>query len=159
MPCNTVLISGAMGILGTAVGALLGHYLSKTWQREQWILDNRKQEYRELLSAISHSVVTLIARDRGVVDKGALRVYLEDLSTEVYRMLGDRIFIADDLAREHIREKWMAAVRAFTEDCKMDEFALRVYEIKEQLVHLALRPGAPAKLPTYAQKSYLGAPF
>jgi hypothetical protein len=53
MACNTVLISGALGIFATAVGAFLGHFLSKTWQREQWLLDNKRQEYR----AVSRSVI------------------------------------------------------------------------------------------------------
>jgi hypothetical protein len=29
-----ILLSGLLGVLGTLVGALLGPYFSKTWQRE-----------------------------------------------------------------------------------------------------------------------------
>jgi membrane protein YqaA with SNARE-associated domain len=38
------------GAIGSLVGVVIGHLLTRSWQHKQWLLDNKKQEYRELLS-------------------------------------------------------------------------------------------------------------
>jgi membrane protein YqaA with SNARE-associated domain len=55
MPCDTVLISGAVGILGTTIGAFFTYQFSRKVQREQWVRDTKKQEYRELLTTLTEA--------------------------------------------------------------------------------------------------------
>jgi hypothetical protein len=40
-------------VLSGIIGLLLGHFLTRSWQLQQWKLENRKAEYRELLSKLS----------------------------------------------------------------------------------------------------------
>jgi hypothetical protein len=49
------LVVAVVGIAGTLGRVVLGQWMSRSWQREQWLLDNRKQEYCELLSAVSNA--------------------------------------------------------------------------------------------------------
>ena len=46
---SVTLIAAGFGVSGV----LLGHYLTRSWQREQWRLDRRREEYRELITALS----------------------------------------------------------------------------------------------------------
>jgi hypothetical protein len=47
------LIVSSVGIGGALVGIVIGHFPTRSSQHEQWRRDNRKQEYRELLSCLS----------------------------------------------------------------------------------------------------------
>jgi hypothetical protein len=38
---------------------LIGAWLTRSWQRKQWILEGKKAEYRELLSTLSESYHTI----------------------------------------------------------------------------------------------------
>jgi hypothetical protein len=62
MGWDTAIISGAFLIVGTCPGAFLSHRFAKSSQREQWILDNRKQEYRELLTTLTNTYMLIVAR-------------------------------------------------------------------------------------------------
>jgi hypothetical protein len=138
-PWWLTLSFAAWAAIGPLIGLLVGHILTRSWQRQQWLMDNKKQEYRELLSAISHTFVALVssqAFDNN--NPNALRVELMNLSKDVHRILGDRIFIADDLARTQLRERWMGATNEFLRNCNVETFALRVHEITEALVKLAV---------------------
>jgi hypothetical protein len=49
-----VLVRAWSGI-GPLIGALIGSWLTRSWQRKQWLLESKKAEYRELLSVLSQS--------------------------------------------------------------------------------------------------------
>jgi predicted MFS family arabinose efflux permease len=40
---SVTLIVAGLGIGGTLGGIIVGHFLARSWQREQWLLDCRKQ--------------------------------------------------------------------------------------------------------------------
>ena len=63
-------ISNAITVIGTLGGVFLGQYYTGKSQRTQWLRDNRKQEYRELLDALAAahmSLMTNIALDNTAV--------------------------------------------------------------------------------------------
>jgi hypothetical protein len=39
--------------VGPLVGILVGHYLTRSWERRQWIADNQKEEYKKLLGGFN----------------------------------------------------------------------------------------------------------
>jgi len=41
--------------VGPLVGVWIGAVLAKRWQREQWIADNKRAEYRKLLTTLTRS--------------------------------------------------------------------------------------------------------
>jgi hypothetical protein len=44
-----------IGALSGLLGVILGAFLTRSWQRKQWLLDNKKAEYRELISILSQA--------------------------------------------------------------------------------------------------------
>ncbi len=61
MQVGTALLSGGFLLLGIVVGALVTHNLGRAARREEWLRDTRKQEYKELLTALSEAYLALIA--------------------------------------------------------------------------------------------------
>jgi hypothetical protein len=39
-------------LVGVVIGALLTPWISWRWQHRQWVMDNKKQEYRDLLDGL-----------------------------------------------------------------------------------------------------------
>jgi hypothetical protein len=104
------------GVIAPLIGILFGHYLTRSWQRDQWLLDNRKQGCRELLSVLSKTYLTLIKLSgEGVPQPPEIRSKITDISIESCAAIDASIFIAADLDREGIRDGVPAAsVQKFT---------------------------------------------
>ena len=43
-------------LIGSLVGLGFGAFLTRSWDRKKWMKDNRKEECRELLSAVTRTV-------------------------------------------------------------------------------------------------------
>jgi hypothetical protein len=56
----STIILGVWAPLGPLVGIRYGHELSKRLQREHWLRDNEKQEYREVLRVLTSSFATIV---------------------------------------------------------------------------------------------------
>ena len=103
--------------VGPVVGILVGAYLTKQWQREQWLADNRKEECRELLSAIARSSDALLearsqVEQQSVTKNDALKVsWAEDRKCMI--LFQDRIFTAKRLNEHKIFTTWHKAGMEF----------------------------------------------
>jgi hypothetical protein len=105
-------------ILAGFVGAFGVHLLTQSRDREKWILDCKKQEYRELLSALSESyskVLFLIAIEViGIPsidpdDMNTLRA-AQDKATRTFR---DRIYVVKDLDLIQLSNRWIMAMQHY----------------------------------------------
>jgi hypothetical protein len=103
--------------VGPLAGILIGHYLTRSWQREQWLLDNTRQEYKELLSVLIRSYNTIIALQapglpRGPEEERALQSAYQD----VLAVTNDRLFIAAKPALKAVVQAWNFAAMEFSRD-------------------------------------------
>jgi len=64
----STIILGVWAAIGPLVGVRYGHDLAKRWQKEHWISDNKKQEYRELLGILTASFGAIESSNDGAVD-------------------------------------------------------------------------------------------
>lgn len=108
------IVTGAFGLLGTALGALLVFFSTRRTQHDQWLRDERLSEFRELLSIISDiTMIRVTGSGQPIPPEDARRAV--DAEEKAMRTIRDRILIADDLARDQILEIWTAACRQFDE--------------------------------------------
>jgi hypothetical protein len=93
----STIILAIWGAVGPLIGVRYGQELAKRWQREQWIRENRKEECRELLAAIYEQSLPSVQI-----------LTSEEISSRanLSRILESRIFIAEDLARLNVRQRW-----------------------------------------------------
>lgn len=95
-------------IVAGFIGAFGVHLLTQSREREKWILDSKKEEYRELLSALSQAHMSTRGEDLGFANKIEQEQYSETLRNQnnSLRIFTDRIFIASDLPLAKLRISW-----------------------------------------------------
>jgi hypothetical protein len=125
--------------VGPLVGLLVGHFLTRSWQKKQWLLDNEKQEYRELLDALSGAYLSLAKTElvRGT-DRVRSTPETSEAEDAAYRLLNDRIFIASKLKEENVFEQWTTMYKRFTggQDT-FTEFSSKYTAIHNTIIRLA----------------------
>lgn len=101
--------------IGPLVGVFVGAWLSRSWQRRQWVLDNRKAEYRELISCLSqsaHSLMDAFSTNVGYGSGSDEQLWgVDGAASRGYNVISDRLFIAEVMKRENVRDRWLALVK------------------------------------------------
>jgi hypothetical protein len=92
------LIVSAVGIGGALAGIVIGHFLTRSSQHEQWLRDNCKQEFRELISALAEAAVEhLFYVDSQTTSNPQPIEKLHDAQKKALRTIVDRIYIASEV--------------------------------------------------------------
>jgi hypothetical protein len=113
MQPNTVsAIYQIWAAVGPLVGILIGNHLVRFGQRKQWIANEQVKEWRELLGTITGAFTAIILSYQRPVTSESLaqRVKWNQVALEV---LNNRIFIAEELRRKKILDRWFEAVGEF----------------------------------------------
>jgi hypothetical protein len=103
-----------LAVVGSLGGVVLGRYLATRAQKQQWILDSKKEEYRELLSTLSQCYHVLLDFHTPLVAHGPEEqraVHAQEL--KAVTVIQDRLFICDEVERMKIFNRWRAAVLQF----------------------------------------------
>jgi hypothetical protein len=128
-----------IGALSGLLGVILGTYLTRSWQREQWLLDSKKAEYRELISVLSQAAHCILNNSPhlqlpnplGSFKSGEQERLSDEAADRGHVTIADRIFIADTIAREKISERWVAVLK----EKRIDKF----WDAWEELHRLLLK--------------------
>ena len=101
--------------VGPLAGVMIGHFLTRSWQRKQWLLDRRKEEWRELLTALAEvlrpSLQIYPPRELSADE----RREIENAQANSFRVINDRIFIATDVKALDLHNRWSAAIQHHSE--------------------------------------------
>jgi hypothetical protein len=108
MPGHTiptwVTIASSLSV-GSFVGSLITLYFSSKQRRQEWIKDNKKQEWRELISTLSQSFHYITNNSFGMMsgeqEKGCM-----EADAEARRSIESRIFVWHRIQSENVRERW-----------------------------------------------------
>jgi hypothetical protein len=99
-----VTIASSLSI-GSLLGSLITLYFSSRQRRQEWVKDNKKQEWRELISTLSQSFHYIKNNSFGLVsgeqEKGCM-----EADAEARRAIESRIFVARQIQRENVLERW-----------------------------------------------------
>lgn len=112
--------------VGPLVGILVGHHLTASWQRKQWIADNQKDEYRRVLAGLNQlNLVLTQLHTHGNIDVQKLKGAMEEVTLasntslfiheffEKSKVLGDVLDASRTLSQggsydDYQREYWKA---------------------------------------------------
>jgi hypothetical protein len=105
------------------IAAFIVHLLTQSREREKWILDCKKQEFKELLSALAMSYIMTINTHSSpirVVDPDDQRK-LDNVVIDALRVMNDRIYVADDLPLEEFGDRWSRACSLYAQRKQLSE--------------------------------------
>jgi hypothetical protein len=106
---STAVLTG-WAALGPLLGVRYGQELSRRFQRAQWVSDNKKQEYKDLISVMQAGAegwVKYHGRGKSTDD---YNVALE-LDRNVMLTIQLGIFIGEELNKNSVLERWKAFVQ------------------------------------------------
>jgi hypothetical protein len=110
--------------LGPLVGVCIGAYLARRWQRDQWIADNKRSEYRKLLTTLAKTFTSIIElRAAGVALGPKDQRTLFNLEVRASAVILDRIFIADEVKEMNLLKRWNQALRDYDNTLNSDVFS------------------------------------
>jgi hypothetical protein len=102
-------------VVAAFIAAFTVHLLTQSREREKWILDCKKQEFKELLNTISDSYSK---RLRTHVPLPQIQVLNEDdqreianIQSEVFRAFRNCLYICYDLDLKALSNNWLAALQ------------------------------------------------
>jgi len=103
-------------IVAGFIGAFGVHLLTQSREREKWILDSKKAEYRELLSALSQAYMSTNSVPPGFANKEDKQRYSEiaPIQDNSVRIFSDRIFITKDLLLLDLQKSWHKAMEDYS---------------------------------------------
>jgi hypothetical protein len=86
------------------LGVLFGGWITWRYQHKQWVLDNKKQEYRDLIDGLFQASEEIVKARPNIS-----AVVGEELLNAVWkgqRVVRNRIFVARQIREERIEEDW-----------------------------------------------------
>jgi hypothetical protein len=98
---------GALGI-GSLLGSVITQFVSAKLRHREWVNDNKREEWRELITGLSESIERMGYAFEYMVARAAsdpLRDWLGAMG-KGNRLVRDRIFIAETIKRRNIVTKW-----------------------------------------------------
>jgi hypothetical protein len=131
------ILSTVCSLLG--ISGLLTLFLTRSWQRKQWLRDQKMAEYRELLSALSKSAHYILRTSPHHVFAGmTMRSGDEERQSaeadvEARRVIADRILIAKRIRSENILERW----QGITAEKDGSKFWIGWLELHQALIRIA----------------------
>jgi hypothetical protein len=102
------IILGIWGALAPLTGIFIGHWLTKCWQREQWIADNQKEEYRRVLAGLNRLNMVLAQQH---LDRNVDEQEIKQATEEITIALNTSLFITDFLEESKVADDVLKALR------------------------------------------------
>jgi hypothetical protein len=135
---TVTLIVAVAGIAGTFGSGFLTQRLAQSSERKQWLRNARKEEFRELLTTLNRSFMTIseLPKAGGLMEHRNRRS-VEEAKAHALRVINDRIFIREDVKRDDIMARWAVPVSEFEKDLKVNEFANRFEDMSDLIAAAA----------------------
>jgi hypothetical protein len=134
-----------VGIGGTLGGIIVGHFLTRSWQQKQWLLDQRKDEFRELIIGLDGSMRALAERGDFMHDvTPEERAQRARKTSDFYQTVRTRLFTAADMRKLDVEARWHEAVSDYRKESDAEIFDSCYQSLAEDLVKAAT--SAPSKM-------------
>ena len=119
-----VTIGGSFGV-GTFVGNLVSFCLTSNLQRKNWVKDNKKQEWRELIDALREALRVMAWHyDDDMPNSSRIAEdhrYREEAMRKGHMAIRDRIFIVKKVQDSGLFEQWVA----LSKECEEADVSFR----------------------------------
>jgi hypothetical protein len=138
-PVQTLL--NVWAVIGPPAGIVLGNWLATRNQRKHWPLDNKRAEYRELLTTIAEAggkFVVFYGTDP-VAATGEQRFLIGETARISVDVIYNRLFIAEEIENLNIQRRWEESISTLRKTHNVDAFGKSLDEIMRDIRGAALR--------------------
>jgi len=108
----------AWSAVGPLFGVLVGAWLATNNQRRLWVLDNKRAEYRKLMSTLSESATAFVfvyGRDPSPAE-GPARRAVDKAAQKSGSVIFNRLFIAKKIEELRLIDRWTDMTAAYRKD-------------------------------------------
>jgi hypothetical protein len=120
-------------VAGPFVGILIGAWIADRSARKHWFADNKKQEYRELVTALVSAFNAMVRRIESAKSAEAQRALVEKEDLALIT-ISDRLFIRDDVARLKLLSRWQKMTKDFNRTGDTVELSKTARDIRTELL-------------------------
>jgi hypothetical protein len=125
--------------VGPLIGVVIGAYIANRNQRQHWISSCKKEEYSELVSALTKAMMKYIETRAYLVARGPEEQRTEAAAlASVGETARNRIFIAPTVKRLNVVVRWHDATRALERGGNLDAFAGTVGKLLDEIRDAAI---------------------
>jgi hypothetical protein len=136
--------------LGSLIGVLVGGTLACAGgvatqllqgQREhrRWIAENRRDECRELLGALATEYI-MAFRHQNLSPSESLTEEDKKILNATLHIFETRIFVADEIQRGDLYQRWQVARVTFNDTGKFQPFETEYHAVRNAIITFAKRP-------------------
>jgi hypothetical protein len=125
---------GLWPVVTLLIGIYVGGTVTSRNQRKQWVLDNKRNEFRELISAITRTVTLVANLPQGAGPEE--RKAAGDAELTAIAMINDRIFIAREMAELNVLNRWHKMMPGLVNRSQGSE---DFDKLKEDLINTAMK--------------------
>lgn len=133
----STIILGIWSAIGPLVGVRYGQDLARRNQRTQWILDNHRVEWKELINAIDATFTQYIEYRNTSVKGPEEHAMVQEAERRFLVTVRDRLFIAEEVEALKVYERFIKAIRTFETRWGVNEFAEEYGAIKKDVLAAA----------------------
>jgi hypothetical protein len=133
----TLFVAG-VGIFGTSGGIVVSNLLTRSWQRTQWLMDQRKDEFRDLIKGLDDAMRAEFELDTTRYDLTAVeRRDRARATSDFYQIIRTRLFTAEDVQAIGLEKGWGDVIEGYKRDRSNDLFEMRYEQLLKALVKAA----------------------
>jgi hypothetical protein len=97
-----MLTTAIVGVVSACIGVMLGQGLSAYREHSEWVKDQKRLEYRQLLDQLYETIIFI---SQNCFRPGCAAV-IDESEKKLARVFADRIFIADQLKESGVLDDW-----------------------------------------------------
>jgi len=134
-------VSSVWAAVGPLIGVLVGGWLTSRNQRRHWLADNKKQEYRELLTSIAGAgskLLVFYGRDP-IVASGEELFRVGETARESVDVIYNRLFIVDEIRKLNVLKRWEDGFSALRDDRDVNAFGKAMDSLMDDIRNAALK--------------------
>jgi hypothetical protein len=125
-------------IVAGFIGAFGVHVLTQSRDREKWILDSKKQEFKELVTALaqSHTAILDIWVELKPIEPDELRTLraAQNIAITAFR---DRVYIRKELSLTDLSKRWLRAMQQYEQRLATQPLHDEFEAIRDEIVAAA----------------------
>jgi hypothetical protein len=111
------------GVVSALLGVVAGQLLSGVREHHEWVNDQKRLEYRQLLGQL-YETVTVVSDSRPNLRDLDPRLFGEAVN-KLARVISDRIFISDALKESGVVEDWYELKQVIFYEPEMQQYTSR----------------------------------